>query len=493
MNDIAEIKPTSSPYEVLVHLNDRILSGELRTFEALRRYAAPLPENSRTLAILKKAFDLQRKLYWGFFKGIGPDAFPRVWSEVVVPDRTYAFAGDLKRYSSISDIYMGLIDIHGYTRFCHKNRSNMSMLNTLDRMIQEDIPKLAEAVGVVTRRARGDEILLLGASAEEVLETVLRVADYFSRKAKLPEIAGLRAKLDARMPEFRISAGIAGGQKYTPLVITRDGDLSGDIVNTAARLQARADKIAPDRNKILMTSHAYQKVKSRSDRGGRRLLEEVDFFNTGMVEFKGLSLAVYDIVFVEKESHRLAYRECMEELYQALEQGMWKSKIFDDAMKLAVRLATNQPSASSPSQEAPAPPRDMGKGALLGRIKLAQELFRMENYEKAVESFGEIVFDLGLLPLRDDLALEYLGSIQKNYARLVRTFVKNLDREIDAHADAIFAPAELASFQTLRKHHAMYEQAMDVARSRVRARKAVWFRVADETAPALRVVIQSRK
>ena len=492
MNDIAEYKATTSPYEVLVHLDDRITSGELTTFEALKQYAAPLPAGPRTNTILRKAFDLQRKLYWGFFKGIGPDSYPKVWNQVVVGDRDYPFAGDLKRYNNISDIYMGLIDIHGYTRFCHKNRSNMSMLDTLDHMIQEDVPQIAASLGVVTRRARGDEILLLGASAEDVLETVLRIMDYFSKGARMAESARLKAKADAPFPEFQISAGIAGGQKYTPLVITRDGDLSGDIVNTAARLQARADKISPERNKILITTQAHQKIMSRSEKGERRLIEDVKFFNTGSVEFKGISLTVYDVVFGDQDGYRMSYRESMETLYESLEQGMWKSRIFEDAMALFSRIITNLPDhicACAASSSA----KDLSKSGFLVRIKNALELFRSENFEKAIVELGALVDDFALLRDIDDFALEYLRSIHDNYEQLLGSFIRNLDREIEDRPEALFAPTELQSFTTLRKHADMFEKAMDVARARVRGRKAIWYRVADEAAPALTVSIQSKK
>lgn len=492
MNDISEYKPTTSPYEILVHLNDRIISGELATFESLKQYAAPLPEGQRTNTILRKAFDLQRKLYWGFFKGIGPDTYPKVWNQVVVGDRTYPFAGDLKRYNNISDIYMGLIDIHGYTRFCHRNRSNMSMLDTLDHMIQEDVPQIAASLGVVTKRARGDEILLLGASAEDVLETVLRIMDYFSRGARMSESAKLKAKADAPFPEFQISAGIAGGQKYTPLVITRDGDLSGDIVNTAARLQARADKISPERNKILITTQAHQKIKARSEKGERRLIEDVKFFNTGSVDFKGISLAVYDVIFNDRDGYRMSYRESMETLYESLEQGMWKSRIFEDALNLFSRIITNLPDHICACATASAT-RDLSKSGFLGRTRNALELFRTESFEKAVVEFGGLVDDFALLRDADDFALEYLRSIHDNYEQLLGAFVKNLDREIEERPEALFAPAELQSFITLRKHADMFGKAMEVARTRVRGRKAIWYRVADEAAPALTVSIQSKK
>lgn len=493
MNSISEYRETSSPYEVLSHLVDKVVSGELKTFEALKDYASPLPEGQRKEIILRKTFHLQRQLYWGFFKSIGPASFPKVWSQVVIPDRQYPFAGDLKRFMSISEVYMGMVDIHGYTRYCHKNRSNMSMLDVLDRMMQEDMPKIAASLGVVSRRARGDEILLLGASAEAVLETVLRLMEYLARGARLPELAKLRAEAKTSPPEFQLSAGIAGGQKFTPLVITRDGDLSGDIINTAARLQARANKISPERNKILLTSQAYQKVKARKRGATRLLLDGVDFFNTGTVEFKGVSLGVYDTVFLEREAYRLEYRELMEELYESLDNGMWKSKIFEDAVRLAARLARSVPSEACPPSGSAASSRDLSKSGFIERARRCQELFGAEAFEKAAAELESLVGDLDLFPGMDELALDYLRSIAGHYRELARRFVESLDAEVSSYAESILSPTELSSFAALKRHREMYERAAEAARGRVRGRKTIWYRITDEAAPGLKVVIQSKK
>ena len=93
-----------------------------------------------------------------------------------MPDRKYHFAGDIKRMATIPDVYMAILDIHGYTRFCQKHRHNMSMLELLDRVIQQELPKIAAKYGVIIRRARGDEILLLGGSACELFEVVYLIA-----------------------------------------------------------------------------------------------------------------------------------------------------------------------------------------------------------------------------------------------------------------------------------------------------------------------------
>ena len=94
---------------------------------------------NRLRKCLFKAFNLQRKLYWGFFKDISPKKYPDLWEAIVITDQSFKFAGDLKRLMSIPDIYLGLLDIHGYTKYCHDKKRNMSMIDLLARMIDEDV------------------------------------------------------------------------------------------------------------------------------------------------------------------------------------------------------------------------------------------------------------------------------------------------------------------------------------------------------------------
>ena len=85
MNDIKEFTTSASLYEILSHLMDKIIAGDLCTFESLKKYASVLPKGQRTAAILKRAFFLQRRLYWGFFKDVSPESYPQVWSQVSCP------------------------------------------------------------------------------------------------------------------------------------------------------------------------------------------------------------------------------------------------------------------------------------------------------------------------------------------------------------------------------------------------------------------------
>jgi class 3 adenylate cyclase len=485
------IGPARTPHQILVELMDRVIAGELRSFSDLKAQAPGMTGPPLGRIILRKVFGLQRRLYWGFFRDLDPVRFKSVWGQVVIQDPDFDFAGDLKGYMSIPDIYVGLLDIHGYTRYCHENRKNMSMLDRLDRMIHEDVWKITTKNGVLSRRSRGDEILLLSASARDLADMVVEVMDFFSRKRRIQEEASeAYPAFDLILPPFEVSAGIAGGQKYTPLVITRDGDLSGDIVNTAARLQARANKLSPNHNRLLVTSHVHQKIAGTPVRQGATC-EDLRFLNTGTIEFKGVSLTVYDAILSADEEWRLEIQGELKELYDSLNNGMWRSKVFEDTLRLAARLVLSI--SRCEAARGTADSTKLWQSQLLTLIRSAKEDFAGGNFEAAVTALVRVGTDLAGAAEIDAVALEYIKTVGDGYKEILASFVESLDAEIGSHPDEVFSPTAKATFETLRKHASLFERAVENARHEVRSRKATWFRAADQAAPAMGVRIESRK
>ncbi len=489
MNDIKEYAATSSAYEILALLSERIIRGELENFNALRAYCAALPESPRTEAILRKAFELQKRLNWGYFRDISPKTHPKVWDKVVVPDGKSHFAGDLKRMAAIPDVYMAIIDIHGYTRFCQRHRHNMSMLDLLDRVLQQDVPKIAARFGVVSRRARGDEILLLGGSAADLFEVVYLVVRRLAKKA--PVDSSGPAPVDG-LPAFQVSAGMAGGARYAQLVITRDGDLSGTIVNIASRLQARANRISPEHSKILLTGVTLQKLKAQIPSAHYEFSRAVDFFDTGLVEFKGVKVPVFDTVFLDRDAGRLGYRDQMGALHDSMAKGLWTTRVFTDVLELMARIVTSSgglvDEATGELMEATDPI------SVMQRIKKAQGLFDSERYEQSVAELAELVDAYCRSAGRDPIVTEYLMKIKGNYLKFLDRFTAGLDREIDGHLEAIFLDqSDRTNYRTLAKHHAMFEGIRDAARLKAADRRGYWNRIVGECVDSLEVNIQARK
>jgi class 3 adenylate cyclase len=394
---------------------------------------------------------------------------------------------------SVPDIYLCLLDIHGYTKFCHQNRMDPRMLNLLDLMVQVDVPTLARAEGVMSRRARGDEILLVGATPGDVFAALLKIMAYLGGRLEAPKGEG-GADLAARsaaLPVFQISAGIAGGQKYSSLLITRDGDLSGDIVNVAARLQSRANSISPERDKILVTSHVYQKLKeaiAEPRLGGGK----IDFVSTGVMEFKGVSLVAYELVFLDREPHRLACAAALEELYDSLGKGLWKTKVFTDALHLASRLVTSRedlifrPSASIEDRPASA-------DTVLEGIRRAEQLRSGERFSAATDALASVVADLRRMEDGDDLAMHYLEAVLEGYERIRESYLAKVDEQMYEHLDAILAGKERENFAALKRYHEAFSMVRDAARLKVEDRKAIWQGTADGLSPELHVSFSVKK
>ena len=215
----------------------------------------------------------------------------------------------------------------------------------------------------------------------------------------------------------------------------------------------------------------------------------MDFFNTGTVEFKGLSLAVYDIVFLPAESYRMTYRETMEELYESIDRGLWKSKVFEDTIKLMTRIATNIPGRGHERPTA----RDMSRGGLVARAKTTLDHFLGERFEKAIAAMGELVEDMGSMPGMDELALEYLGGIHRTISPSCGASWKIWTGRSTNIRTPSTDPRRSRLFSRCASIIPCSTACARAARLRVHNRKAVWYRVAEYSAPSLEIRIQSKK
>lgn len=483
----------SAEKRLLLQLYEDVISGELTTFDELKKSVSKFKASTELRRCLFRAFELQRKLHWGFFQDLTPKAFPELWKAIVITDRQFKFGGDLKRFMSIPDIYLGLLDIHGYTKYCNDKKRNMSMIDLLDRMIYEDVNAICAEAGVISKRAQGDEILVIGPSAGVVLKSVLQIMNYFNTQGRSFRNTVLSKKLPGTvLPKFQISAGIAGGQKFTPLIITRDGDVSGGIVNTAARLQAKADKISPDKNRIMITSHVYQKLQTAENEKPDEAFDSIDFFNIGTVEFKGVSLNVYDIVFLPEEEYRLELRDSMETLYGSLDKKMWKTRILKDALDAAAKLVANQLSKGCKDTIAGRKLENQYR-EILELFKKTHTLFNGMYYEAAISSYSRIIDSMAGLKQLDRVVMDYLMLVKQNYLSINELYSVALDEEVVVRLNEVCSPQEKEHYLLLKKHGAAYDKIRSSTRLKLKNRKKTWLRITDEIGEKLNTSLQSFK
>ena len=237
----------------------------------------------------------------------------------------------------------------------------------------------------------------------------------------------------------------------------------------------------------------FQKLKTQPPSAHYEFLKAVDFFDTGMVEFKGVNVPVFDTVFLSTEANRLEYRDRMGALYDSIAQGLWSSHIFADALNLMARIATS--SSGSFVDEATGQPIDAADAiSIIQRIKKAQGYFVAERYELAIKEYSELTDVFCRAAGRDPIVVEYFSKVRDNYMAIVERFESRLDREIDEHLEAIFlSPTDRANFRTLEKHYAMFGSVRDAARFKVPDRRGLWAKSVEDAAASLVVNIQSKK
>jgi len=330
--------------DVFLACYEEIINRRITTIVELRDYVAEIPWHPGVDKIIRKCARLIRELNWGMFRDLDSDRYPKLWKALVIPDRHYRDIGDLKRNTSGPDLFCTIMDIHAYTEFCRRHRHNFSMLNVLDGIIEKDIHDIAKKSDCLSYRAAGDNIVVIGTSATDIINATLGIQDCFSRRRVIKDskLSEARRGKSIVLQDLKVTAGIAGGENYSSLLITANGDVSGTIVNTAARLQSFANFLAPDRSKVLVTSHVHADVQ-RERRSNGEEAPGYEFFACGRVYFKGLELTVYEILSMEEEFKKLRYQKELTRLQQTMGGGGWKDRILQEAMRLVVHALRTVP------------------------------------------------------------------------------------------------------------------------------------------------------
>ena len=498
MKNISEYKKETSVFELSAHLYEKIINGKIKTFSELKEYSSVIPRGSRIQIILMNAFKLIRNLHWGFFKDIDYPSYPKVWKEIVIPDSDYKYAGDLKRNMTISSIYIAMIDIHGYTKFCKQNNRNLSMLQLLDNFMQGDISKIAQENNVVSRRAMGDELILVGTSATDIINSVLSIIDYFGKRKiiKSEELSKSRPGAKIMLPDMHISAGIAGGKIYTPLIITMDGDLSGDIVNTAARLQARANKISPVSTRVIITKHLKYKYMKELEDGKGGVETGLRFFNSGIIEFKGISISLYYLLFRREDFYILKYQDEMLALYDSIKSNLWKNKVFPNLIKLLIKALLSMPVFRITAVMGEGRKIMLKNSELIDLCKNALNSYSIKkDYSGSLTVLGNLITYLVKVPSFDTLVLQYTKDIFRIYSSILLVYDMEIENLLEARIEKLLSLEDRKTYNLVKKHFHIYEKIRNQVRNtdELCNRKSLWYKIIEDETDNLELNIYSGK
>ncbi|MDR1637936.1 MAG: hypothetical protein LBR93_11440 [Treponema sp.] len=477
------------------------MSREITAFSQLKELVRPILKSHAAQNVILRVFDLIKQLNWGFFADVSPKTHRKLWREMVVSDMDFPEAGDIKRTMQVANIYICMLDIHGYTKFCQESRNNLSRLHTLDRIINHEVRQIATQCQSVSRRDRGDEIVVVSPSATDALTVTLSIIDYFAKTevVKDPAISNRRKGGAANnLPVFKISAGITGGNTTSPLIVTEDGDLSGFLLNIGARLQTRANELSPQESRVMVSKQVQMSFIKENQVEKRSLFRDnaVYFLDTGMIEFKGVMLPTCEAVFTSRDRYKEKISESLQKLFGAIRENLWEQRIFLDILELIARTAVSMPPFMVN------PPRPMsGLSALSNQsvMDLCRQAARAytadEDYPAAIGILRQLVEVTGMMPDFDRLIFDYLQGISARYDSLLTRYDSELNREIEAKAKEIFADNTYKTLQAAKNGALIYEKLLARGRKSkaLTKKKILWYKLIKESQEELAFTLYSGK
>ena len=484
MKEISEYNSSITEHEFFSFLCDKIISKEITTFSKLRELITPALKDKSIYPVVMKAFNLLKSLNWGFFSNISPNTHKALWKEVVIPDKVFPEAGDLKKTLQISNLYIAMLDIHGYTKFCMDARKNLSMMHNLDWAIENEIRRISTLCGAISQRERGDEMVVVAASATDALMITLCIIDYFGKTDIVndPAISTKRTGNAASLPVFKITAGITGGNTQSPLIITERGNLSGFLLNSGARLQTRANELSPKESRVMIAKQVMMNYEKENAAAPVKCVlsknDAIYFFDTGHIEFKGVMIPTCEVVFAKNELYKEHFAQEMTNLFSSIRDNLWEQKIFQDLNDLLVKVAHSMPKFNITPKHPVNGMQTITNESYIQLCRLALKAYsRDEDYHLAVEFLHNLAEISEMIPSFDRLILDYLEGITDRYSLILSAFELLIDKEIEDKAAQIFHGNYYKTWLAAKNGFSVYNKLLTIGRKSkdLTKKKNLWF------------------
>lgn len=482
MRDLTELTDQTTSYEIFTHVYWRIVTREITDFSSLVKYLKPVEEGSRKDYVLKMSFPLIREIHWGFFRELNARTWPKLWGELTRPHHRYDFAGELKRSMTITEIYCAFIDIHGYTALTRSSK-DAPLLELLDICIETDVKEICRDNHVIGNRARGDEIILIGTTSYDVVNTVLSIADYFGEKSLPGNLTFVRRRRADRLklPPLSISAGIAGGKKYDSLLITAGGDLSGPVVNLAARLQSQANNMTSDFCQILVTQTVRMKYETEAGKQFAPMFSasQLAFLDVGTFAFKGVEVSITEVLFNREEMHRLAYEPALEGFLATLGKEAWQDAVFLALCSLIVAVCDAMPSFTIDGAT---------NAGVKSLARQSADIFEAGDFTRALNSVSRAVGYLVKVPEIDYFLRLYIEAAVEEYRRIFDSYNSMITRFVEDNRTTLISSLDYVEYEKARSNSTRLEQFRSLLISKVPAdkRQKLWVRLTKDLAPSLK-------
>ena len=500
MKDLTEYTETTSEYELFSFLSDKVISKEISKFSQLKQLVEPILKSQKTHPVVMKAFELVKKFNWGFFANMTKATHPRLWKELVIPDSKFPDAGDLKDTLQISNLYIAMLDIHGYTQFCMDSRKNLSMMHILDHAMNTVVQRLSTACQALSQRERGDEMVIVAASASDAITITLAIIDYFGKTNVVndPNIPTKREGNSASLPVFKISAGITGGNTQSPLIITEQGSLSGFLLNSGARLQTRANELSGKESRIMIAKQVYMNYLKENEKEPFTIYKNkaVYFLDTGQIEFKGVQIPSCEVVFKPEDKYKEQFSNAMIQLFSSIKDNLWEQRIYLDVINLLSQAAQVMPKFTVVP---PSPINGIQTITNESMVHLCRQAIKAysfdEDYVTAVNMLKTFISLIEEIPSFERLILDYLKGISDKYEMLLVSYLETMDKEIEARAELIFDGNLFKAWEAAKHAKTAYEKLKTMGRKskEIPKKKALWLTLIKQNMGQMEFVLHSGK
>jgi hypothetical protein len=381
-----------------------------------------------------------------------------------------------------------------------ESRKNLSMMHTLDWAIENEIRRISTQCGAISQRERGDEMVVVAASATDALMVTLCIIDYFSKTdvVQNPKISTKRTGNAEALPVFKISAGITGGNTQSPLIITERGNLSGFLLNSGARLQTRANELSPKENRIMIAKQVQMNYEKENAQNKCILIQKdsIYFFDTGHIEFKGVMIPTCEVVFNKKERYKEKFSKEMAQLFDSIKDNVWEQRIYTDLLDLLCRVAQSMPNFTIVPSEPIHGMQTITNESYVQLCSLSRKAYvREEDYESAVGYLQNLVSLSEEIPSFDRLILDYLKGVANKYTLLLDSYKAHIDREVDENADQIFQGNHYKTWLAAKNGTQIFEKLRNIGRKSniISKKKSLWYSLIKQNQGQMEFTLYSGK
>jgi hypothetical protein len=374
------------------------------------------------------------------------------------------------------------------------------MMHTLDWAIENEIKRISTLCGAISQRERGDEMVVVAASATDALMVTLCIIDYFGKTDFIgdPAIPTKRTGNAEALPAFKITAGITGGNTQSPLIITERGNLAGFLLNSGARLQTRANELSPKESRIMIAKQVMMNYEKENAQNKCILSQNnsIYFFDTGQIEFKGVIIPTCEVVFDTSERYKEKFSEEMTKLFVSIRDNLWEQRILQDLMELLMKVAHTMPKFNITPLQPIQSMQTIINDSYVQLCRLTIKAYCVdEDYYLAVDLLRSLIEVSEQIPHFDRLVFDYLKGITEKYKLLLEAYETHIEKEVDEKAAQIFHGDYYKTWLAAKNGSQVYKKLLAIGRKSrdITKKKTLWLGMISQNKEQLDFTLYSGK